>query len=245
MKTDKIKIVSVNTRIEHVEIRQRMYKYADVVLLPDMFPKQVIEEYGMPCFTKQQDEHIQRYQNGLRSECLMKKITGETKSKYNLNKKASELCLSGKLHRVSNRCCDVSKKEVMAKWGKKHNKKEILGVRGEESANRKVAYHTCLSKKGKFSPLYDFTDEAVDAIYNVYNIPIPKLYNYTKRSGCIGCPYINDVKRIELDLRLATEQQRKYIIELFKESYDVKGVNYQQFLDGSRQMDIFDYIGFK
>lgn len=242
LKTDRIKIVSVNTRLEHVEIRKRMYANADVVLLPEMFPTEIIEKYGMPCFTKQQDEFIKRYQNGLRSEFLMKQITREEKSKYNLNKKASKLCLEGKLHRISNRCCDISKKQVLTKWGKENNRKEILGVRGTESSTRQAAYHTCLSKKGRFTPLYDFTDDVVNAIYNVYDIPIPKLYQYTKRSGCIGCPYINNVKRIEMDLRLATEQQRKYIIKLFKESYDVKGVNYKQFIGGSRQMDILDFI---
>lgn len=99
-----------------------------------------------------------------------------------------------------------------------------------------------------FSPIYDFPDAAVNAIYHVYGIEEPALYHCVRRSGCIGCPYINDIKRIEQDLALATPNQRAYIIQLFKESYDVKGVNYEQFLnngiyiDTDNQFTLSDYF---
>ena len=40
-----IEIVSINTYMEHPEIRERMYKYADRVLLPTMKPFEIKEKY--------------------------------------------------------------------------------------------------------------------------------------------------------------------------------------------------------
>lgn len=237
LKTDKIPIVSVNTRLEHKEIMQRMYRNADIVLIPTIKPMEIKNTFGIPCFTKAQDEYIKRYQHGNRSEHTLSRIMGTTPSKHNLNKKAREITLSGAAHKISNECCIKTKKETLAKYERETGKRAIIGVRTVESINRQGAYHTCLSKNGKFSPIYDFPEIAVNAIYQVYNIETPKLYQCVKRTGCIGCPYINDPKRIEQDLALATLNQRKYIIQLFKESYDVKSVNYAQFLNNGIYVD--------
>ena len=96
LKTNDIPIISVNTRLEHKEIMQRMYRNADKVLIPDIKPTEIKEKYGIPCFTKNQDEYIKRYQKGNRSEHTMSRILGTSPSKHNLNKKARELTLSSR-----------------------------------------------------------------------------------------------------------------------------------------------------
>ena len=63
---DKITIVGDNTFMEHPEIRDRIYKYSDIVLSPTMKPTEVKEKYGIPCFSKEQDYYIYYYQNSLR-----------------------------------------------------------------------------------------------------------------------------------------------------------------------------------
>lgn len=237
LNTDRIPIISVNTRLEHKEIMQRMYHNADRVLIPDIKPMDIKKKYGIPCFTKTQDEYIKRYQRGNRTEHTMSRILGNTSSKHNLCKKAREITLSNTAHKISNECCIATKENTLAKYEKETGRKPIIGVRTAESINRQGAYQTCLAKSGKFSPIYDFPENAVDAIYQVYGIDEPMLYRHVRRSGCIGCPYINNAKRIEQDLALASPNQRVYIIQLFKESYDVKGVNYEQFLNNGIYMD--------
>ena len=108
LRDDKIKVVSVNTYMEHPQISARMYKYADVVLLPEMKPMEIKQRYGSPCFSKWQDEMISRYQNGSRSPYLIERVTGihkdtgeEVKGRFKLNDTAKNLVLSGKLHKVS------------------------------------------------------------------------------------------------------------------------------------------------
>lgn len=61
-----IKVVGINTYMEHPEIRQRMYDNCDLVLLPTMKPFEIKEKYGIPCFSKEQDQIIYLYQNALR-----------------------------------------------------------------------------------------------------------------------------------------------------------------------------------
>ena len=219
-----IEIVGVNTSFELPEIRDRIIRNSDVVLFPAKHREEIKTEYGIPCFSKQQDEYIYRYQNGNRSENTMRAINGENIT-MNLNKKARALLLSGNLHKVSNKCCYWNKEKPMMEYAKKHGKKSIIGVRGDESSTRKAKYNSCLRMNGNFTPLYDFSDDLMDLIYRVYNIEVPKCYNYLKRTGCAGCPY---GRNTEVELSLIPEAQRKHTVMFFKESYDVLGVNYTE-----------------
>ena len=223
LKDEKIAIVGVNTGFELPEIRDRIIKNCDMVLHPDMHRDDIKRQYGIPCFSKQQDEYIYRYQKGSRSENTMNAVLGKNKI-FNLNKKARELLLSGRLHRVSNKCCLYNKERPMIQWGKESGRKAVIGVRGSESRTRKSKYNTCLKKNGDFTPLYDFSDDLVDLIYGVYDIEIPECYNFLTRTGCAGCPYGKDT---EQELSMLPAGQRGHAIKYFQESYDVLGIDYR------------------
>ena len=219
-----IEIVAVNTYMEHDDIRKRIYKYADRVLLPKMKPFEIKEKYGSPCFSKFQDEMISRYQNGSRTENTMKVINGEN-IKFNLNKKAREMTLNGTLHKVSNKCCKVIKKDTVKEYCKQSGKKTILGVMQSESMIRNSKYKTCFTKEGTFTPIHDMSDEMMDKVYKKYNIELPPIYSEITRTGCMGCPYARK-KNTEKELTLLSPQRKAFVVKLFKESYDVKGIKY-------------------
>ena len=67
-----------------------------------------------------------------------------------------------------------------------------------------------------------------DAIYKKYNIPIPKVYDYLTRTGCMGCPYskknVNNVENIEKELSLLNKAQHDFVCNYFNESYKVLNV---------------------
>ena len=220
-----IEIVSVNTGFELPEIRDRILKYSDTVLHPVKDRWEIKENYGIPCYSKQQDEYIYRYQRGNRSENTMRAINGENVF-FNLNKQAREKLLSGELHKVSNRCCIYNKEVPMQRYSKKTGKNAIMGVRGSESKTRDAKYNQCLKKNGDFTPIYDFSDKLMDDIYEAYGIEIPSCYNYLTRTGCAGCPY---GKNVNLELSLLPRLQRMNAIKYFKESYDAKGIDYEYF----------------
>ena len=230
LKRNDIKIVGINTYMEHHEIRDRILKNSDIVLQPKLKPFEIKEKYGSPCFSKMQDDFIDRYQRGSRSKSVMERINGYDESgrswtKYRLNNKARELLLSGKLHRVSPKCCKYLKKEPARQFEKETGLKAILGVRGGESVLRSSKYKTCFTKDKKFTPIHDLTDELLDKIYKKYNIEIPQVYNHITRTGCMGCPYGSYKGDTEKELSLINDNQRKFVCEYFKESYEVLGIN--------------------
>ncbi len=220
----RIPIVGVNTSFEIPEIRDRILKNSDVVLKPSKSRWEIKEEYGIPCFSKQQDEYIYRYQNGSRSENTMRAVMGKN-TLFNLNKIAREHLLSGDLHKVSNKCGYYNKELPMIRYGRETGRKAIIGTRQSESKTRKAKYNKCLTSKGNFTPLYDFSDRLLNDIYAEYGIEIPRCYEYLLRTGCGGCPYGGC---IELELAMLPRLQRMNTIKYFRESYEVKNVDYKK-----------------
>lgn len=116
MHDKQIEIVGVNTSFEIPEIRDRILQNSDIVLHPSMNRWEIKEQFGIPCFSKQQDEYIHRYQKGSRTPNTMRAVMGETI--YGLNQAARELLLSGTLHKVSNKCCYYNKELPMIRYEK-------------------------------------------------------------------------------------------------------------------------------
>lgn len=224
-----IKIVGINTYMEHPEIRKRIYDNSDIVLLPTMKPLEIKEKYGIPCFSKEQDFYIYYYQNALRkgrqpSKTIQQKIDGTYRTGFCISKKAREYLLSGKAHKITHLCCHYLKKEPARKFEKETGLKPILGVRGNESAMRKTQYNSCFTNDKKFTPLFDLTDEIKDLIYEKYNIELPNVYKQIKRTGCMGCPYGSYKHDTEKELKILSDNQRKFVCDLFAESYDILGI---------------------
>lgn len=245
LKRDDIKIVGINTYMEHHEILQRIIKNSDIVLLPKLKPFEIKEKYGSPCFSKIQDDFIDRYQRGSRTKSLMERI-GSRKflgkdgkihsSSFRLNELARTTLLSGKLHRVSPKCCYYLKKKTAHDFEKETGLKPILGIRGAEGALRKSQYKSCFSKDGKFTPIHDLSNELLDSIIEKYNIEVPEVYKYIQRTGCMGCPYGRYKGDTIKELALLNDNQRKFVIKYFKESYKVLGI------DTNIQTTIDDFI---
>lgn len=126
-----IKVVAINTYMEHPEIRQRMYDNADEVLLPTMKPFEIKEKYGIPCFSKEQDFYIYYYQKALRenkipAKTYVDKINRTYKTGYGLSKKASKYVLSENAHKITHLCCYYLKKEPFHRFEKETGLKPIL-----------------------------------------------------------------------------------------------------------------------
>lgn len=230
LKRDDIKIVGINTYMEHHEILKRILKKCDIVLYPKIKPMEIKAKYGIPCFSKEQDFYIYYYQNAIRkgkkpSKTIQEKIDGTYKTGFCLSKKAREYVKSDKAHKITHLCCHYLKKEPARRFEKETGLKPILGIRSNESMMRKQQYKTCFTKDGKFTPIHDLSDELLDKIYEKYNIELPEVYNHICRTGCMGCPYGSYKHDTEKELDLILPQQRKFVEEYFRESYEVLGIN--------------------
>lgn len=251
LKRDDIKIVGINTYMEHHEIRDRIFKNCDIVLTPKLKPFEIKEKYGSPCFSKIQDDFINRYQRGSRTKSLMdriesRKFVGKDNkthaSSFRLNKQARTLLLSDQLHKISPKCCFYLKKKTAHDFEKETGLKAILGVRGSEGAMRKSQYKSCFTKDMKFTPLHDLSDELMEKIYKKYNIEIPKVYEHIQRTGCMGCPYGIYKGDTEKELLLINDNQFEFVIKYFGESYKVRGIDIDYIRQMRNQTTIYDYI---
>lgn len=247
LKRDDIKIIGINTYMEHHDILKRILKNCDEVLLPELKPFEIKEKYGSPCFSKIQDEYIDRYQKGCRTESLMSHIYPrrfigrdgkEHNSSFVLNNTARRLLLSGELHRVSNKCCYYLKKKTAHDYEKRTGLKAILGVRSAEGHMRKSQYTSCFTKDKKFTPIHDLSDELLEKIIEKYNIEVPEVYKHIDRTGCMGCPYGSYKGDTEKELALISESQKRFVCKYFKESYQVLGIN----TEVQKQTTIEDFI---
>lgn len=231
-KIDEIEIVGCNTGMEFPEILKRIQTNSDKVLHPYLPISKVKEKYGIPCFSKEQDFYIYYYQNAIKkgkkpSKTIQEKIDGTYYTGFCISKKARDYLKVGEAHNITHLCCHYLKKKPFEDYEKQTGKKAILGVKGTESTLRKKQYTSCFQKNGKFTPLWDLTDELEDAIYKKYKIEIPEIYNYVERTGCIGCPYGSykgDTMKELKYIKNINEKQYKFICDLFKESYDVLGI---------------------
>lgn len=233
-----IEIVGVNTYMEHHEILKRILKNCDRVLLPKMKPMEIKEKYGIPCFSKSQDYFIEQIQKGSQAPSILARFYGTSKSWHNVSKKARNYVLSGKAHKISPKCCKYLKKEPFRIYEKETGKKAILGIRSSESKLRQTQYKTCFTKDKKFTPIHDLSDELLEKITQKYNIEVPEVYKYISRTGCMGCPYGSYKKECEKELLLINQNQKKFVCEYFKESYDVLGIN----TIIEKQTTIYDFI---
>ena len=242
LKRNDIKIVGINTYMEHHEILERIKKNCDIVLVPKMKPFEIKEKYGSPCFSKSQDYFIEMIQKGSKAPSVLNRFYGKNKSWHNVSKSARDYILSGKAHKISPKCCKYLKKETARQFEKETGLKAILGVRGNESVLRASKYKSCFTKDKKFTPIHDLSDELLDKIYKKYNIEIPQVYNYIKRTGCMGCPYGSYKGDTEKELMLINDNQFKFVCKYFKESYQVLGIDIEYIKAMRNQTTIFDFI---
>lgn len=226
LKEDRIEIVSLNTGMEHEEIRNRMMLYSDKTLKPTMKPFDIKEKYGIPCVTKNQDELVYRYRSQAERGIILPYIekmvvrSKEIKNRFKINNKLHDSLFSGNLHKISPLCCKYLKKEPARKYEKESGKLPIIGIMGDESLNRKAHITSCFNKEKYFYPIWDLTSELQKQIEDRYEIEVPKIYNFMHQTGCAGCPYGIRYKEISKELSLLKEKQRNFVMEYFKESYD-------------------------
>jgi 3'-phosphoadenosine 5'-phosphosulfate sulfotransferase (PAPS reductase)/FAD synthetase len=133
--------VFVDTGLEYPEIREFAVANADIILKPEMNFRQVIKQYGYPIIGKKQSRAINDLQNanGKNNATVNLRLTG-----YN---RKGEYCPSYKLaqkwhylkdapFKISDKCCDIIKKNPLYKYQKMSSRAPITAVTCEESNMR-------------------------------------------------------------------------------------------------------------
>ena len=242
---NKIPRVFINTGIEYNDIVKfvremaqnddRFIIYNSKVHIPSM-----LQKYGYPFKSKEHAEKVSLYQSGGVKKTVKAYLTGVrangTKAFVKCPKNLQYQFTEDNKLKISDRCCDKLKKEVIHRYEKESSKTiSITGLRSAEGGTRKQHKGCVIFDKNnrikKFKPINPCTDEWCDWYIESRNIRLCKLYyppyNFT-RTGCKGCPFaINLQEQLETMEKLLPSEYKQCNI-LWKPVYDeYRRINYR------------------
>lgn len=151
----------------------------------------IVKTYGKPMKSKMKSENIGKTQRNAHNDFYLKQLIGDTTGKCK-----STMIANKDMHilhpdfdiKVTNRCCEILKKQPFHKYDKEHNVRgKIIGERSAEGGARKTAMESRLAKGGTSctrtrngviikTPLIDWTDQNVNEFVEIYSVPLSKAY---------------------------------------------------------------------
>lgn len=190
----KIPAVFIDTGLEFPEIRDFVKTIDNVIWIKPKIPfPQVISKYGYPIISKEQASFIQEYRDSKSRKLQGIRINGNKSGKGKISRKWNYLLDSDFL--ISDKCCDVMKKEPAHRYEKETGNAPIIGVMADEGSKRVQDYlrfgcNAFDAKRPISRPMGFWLEEDVWAYIKKYNIPYSSIYDkgYT-RTGCMFCMF--------------------------------------------------------
>lgn len=216
--------VFCNTGLEYPEIIDFIKTVDNVFyLFPKMSFVKILKKYGYPVISKPVSMAIDRYMNTksdiqkqLRIEGGINPTSG--KKQYRTIPISWQWALSAPF-KISDKCCDIMKKNPSKKFEKETGLHPILGLMASESKKRQEYWeeHGCNAfdiKEPKSNPLMFWTDLDIWEYIKKYNIPYSKIYDMGEvRTGCMfclyGCQYDDEGGRKRFD-RMKINHPKQY-----------------------------------
>jgi len=191
--------VFVDTGLEYPEIREFVKQTPNVeTLYPEVSFYEVIKKYGYPIVSKEVSKNISRYRNTKNplqkeyrmwgtKEGIKKGVVGTIPKKWHY--------LIDAPFKISDKCCDVMKKNPFKKYDKLTSNRPIIGTMACESNSRKMQYmdkgcNVFDPGKEKSTPLGFWLEKDIWDYLKEYNIKYSKIYDMgEKRTGCMFCVF--------------------------------------------------------
>ena len=196
-----IKMVFSNTGQEYPETISFVMKMKkqgwDIEIVRPVFKfKEVLEKHGYPVISKAQSRYIQDVRNNPNSKTSSRRmgnILGTNRRKmFHISNKW--LYLLNADFKISNKCCDILKKNPMKKFEKETCRKPIVGTMANESSLRKQQYlkNGGCNSFGSIAmsrPLGFWLEKDVWEYIEHNKIEISECYTKfgMTRTGCYGC----------------------------------------------------------
>jgi len=209
-----IPAVFVDTGLEYPEIREFVKTIDNVIWLkPKMNFKKVIEEYGFPLISKMQSQYIECARNAPKDSATRQirmngkyedekefiNIFGEKQIEYSgiKNYGISECWkyLIDAPFKISDKCCNVMKKEPFHRYEKETNRKAFIGIMADESIQRQKQYiqHGCNAfnmSNPQSRPIMFWKEKDIWDYIKKHNLKYSSIYDKgLKRTGCIFCGF--------------------------------------------------------
>lgn len=215
-KLGKIHFVFANTGLEyratlrHLDYLEQTYNIK-INRVRGMPLPLAVRTFGVPVVSKLKSKHINGFCRDVPSYTSYVLGTGQAKgSRFEFSKKEKALAQAIKERgiKVSDKCCQYSKKQPMTAFQRSVNCDLVItGVRAAEGGARRFAIKSCFEpgKKGpdKYMPLFYWDDETKAWYKDHEGIRYSDCYEVwgMTRTGCVGCPYNSrageDLKRVK------------------------------------------------
>lgn len=226
-----------DTGLEYPEIKQFVKTFGDVIITrPRLTYRQVIEKYGFAVISKEQSHFIDEYRN-TRSEKLKNiRLNGNRWGMGKISKKW--LFMLDAPFKISQKCCDILKKNPSKIYERKTGRKGMIGSTTEESFMRKQTYlrfgcNAYETKRPISMPIAFWREQDVLQYIRKYSLSLPSIYGEIKeredgklylsginRSGCMWCLFGLDKEKNELNriqkLKLSHPKIYDYVINDMK-----------------------------
>lgn len=253
--------VFVNTGLEYPEVRMFATSQPNVIVLqPKMRFDEVIAKYGYPVPSKEQAAFIEEYRTTKSEKLKNIRLNGNKWGRGKISKKW--LSLVDAPFKVSDKCCDVMKKNPVKQYEKETKRVPIIGTMVCESSQRESNWkmygcNAFTKKRPTSQPLSFWTEQDVLEYIVKFNLPYAKVYGDIKqdefgkyyttgcdRTGCMfcmfGCHLEKEQNRFQR-LKETNLNQYRYCIG-GGEMVDGK---WQPSKDGLGLGKVLDYIGVK
>ena len=184
----KIEAVFVNTGLEYPEIVEFVKQHENVTILkPKKNFREILTEYGYPIASKEVAGYIDEARNSKserlrqsRIERLQGRYLRRDGKKSEFNREKWGFALSAPF-RISDKCCNLMKKNPIYKFAKENEKVAIMGTMAEESKLRKQKWiksgcNAFDSKHPNSAPLSFWTNNDILTYIHKNNLPIASVY---------------------------------------------------------------------
>lgn len=190
----------------------------------------VVKKYGIPILSKFKSYFIRLYINGSPSGekiVMYDGIKSFHAMQFTENQKALAKYLKENEIKISEKCCDLSKKKPLKQYSKEKNIDLVCtGERQDEGGQRSIAHKSCFEEQksgiNKYMPLWWWSNEIKQIFKETEGIRYSDCYEVygMKRTGCVGCPF---------NLNIADDLQIMFEFEpqLFKACMNVFGESYR------------------
>lgn len=216
-----VKAVFVNTGLEYPEILEFVRTIDNVIeLKPKMNFTEVIKKYGYPAISKEQSQFIQQYRNAKSEKTKRTRLEGNKWGRGKISKKWLPFLESD--IKVSERCCDIMKKNPAKRFEKETGLHPLIGTMTEESQFRKSNWqkYGCNSfekARPTSQPLSFWTEKDIWEYIKTRSISYSRIYDMGyKRTGCMFCLYGINLEKGKNRLQLMKKTHPKlyiYILE--------------------------------
>jgi len=192
--------VFCDTGLEYPEIKKFIKTINNVIVIkPKMGFKQVIKTYGYPVISKKVARQIRDLQNPTSKNINTRKLYLEGIKKdgtetigFKLPKKWKKLIDAP--FRVSEKCCDIMKKNPAKQYEKETGRHPYIGVMACDSNQREISYLKtgCNSFNGKIQskPLSFWIQDDIWDYIKRFNLEYSNIYDMgEKHTGCIYCMF--------------------------------------------------------